>query len=458
VALGANIRMIDGSLARLGDLMHTAVASIWGVIVASESDIFSEAATPDQAIPAGNRIITLDLIRGIAVLGILFANITAFGQPVAAYFWPPAMPGGASESDKLTWLIQFVLIDHKMRGLFSLLFGAGMMLFVERAWAKGSGRWLQFRRLFWLLIFGSVHFYFIWLGDILQLYAVWGMVALLFMKWRAKTQLLVGLALYGLSSVAMVGMMGSPYYLTTHPEAAQNFPIEMRQEVAEAETKTLEEVQEALQLHQQGSYSDFVRHQLTEEVADNYQNMIFGLIETLPLILIGMALYRFGFFSGALDPLMMRRWGWIGLITGLAGAAVAGWWAYAVGFPFHLTAFAFNGTMMAPRLAFVLGFAALLVLWAPRFTQSWLGDRLVYAGRMAFSNYLGTSIIMLFVFEGWALGLYGKFHRVELFGVVLLIWVAMLLWSKPWLRRFRYGPLEWLWRCLTYMRLFPLRR
>jgi len=438
--------------------MHTAVASIWGVIVASESDIFSEAATPDQAIPAGNRIITLDLIRGIAVLGILFANITAFGQPVAAYFWPPAMPGGASESDKLTWLIQFVLIDHKMRGLFSLLFGAGMMLFVERAWAKGSGRWLQFRRLFWLLIFGSVHFYFIWLGDILQLYAVWGMVALLFMKWRAKTQLLVGLALYGLSSVAMVGMMGSPYYLTTHPEAAQNFPIEMRQEVAEAETKTLEEVQEALQLHQQGSYSDFVRHQLTEEVADNYQNMIFGLIETLPLILIGMALYRFGFFSGALDPLMMRRWGWIGLITGLAGAAVAGWWAYAVGFPFHLTAFAFNGTMMAPRLAFVLGFAALLVLWAPRFTQSWLGDRLVYAGRMAFSNYLGTSIIMLFVFEGWALGLYGKFHRVELFGVVLLIWVAMLLWSKPWLRRFRYGPLEWLWRCLTYMRLFPLRR
>ncbi|MBE5074587.1 DUF418 domain-containing protein [Erythrobacteraceae bacterium E2-1 Yellow Sea] len=415
-------------------------------------------ATPDQPAPASNRIVTLDLIRGIAVLGILFANITAFGQPLMVYFWPPAMPGGASETDKLAWLVQYVLIDHKMRGMFSLLFGAGMMLFVEKAWARGAGRWLQFRRLFWLLMFGSIHFYFIWLGDILQLYAVWGMVALLFMKWRAKTQLLVGLALYGLTSAAMVGMMGSPYYMVTHPEAVQNFPEDMRKQVAEAESKSMKRVQEELQLHQQGSYADFVRHQLTEEWKDNYQNMIFGFLETLPLIMIGMALYRFGFFSGAVEELMMRRWGWIGLIGGLAGSAAAGWWAYAADFPFHLTAFAFNGTMMLPRLAFVLGLAALLVVWAPRFTKSYLGDRLVYAGRMAFSNYLGTSIIMLFIFSGWALGLYGKLHRIELFGVVLLTWSAMLLWSKPWLERFRYGPLEWLWRCLTYMRIFPLKR
>lgn len=426
---------------------------------AASAEAFESAAvTPDQPVPAGDRIITLDLIRGIAVLGILFANITAFGQPSTVYFWPPAMPGGASESDKLAWLFQFVLIDHKMRGMFSLLFGAGMMLFVERAWAKGSGRWLQFRRLFWLLTFGTVHFYFIWFGDILQLYAVWGMVALLFMKWRAKTQLLVGLALYGLASVAMVGMMGSPYYLTTHPESAQSFPEEMRKQVAEAESKSLEEVQEELQLHQKGSYPDFVRHQLTEEAETNYQNMIFGLLETLPMILMGMALYRFGFFSGEFDRGQMRFWGWIGLIAGLAGSAAAGLWAYAADFPFHQTMFAFQGTMMVPRLAFVLGLAALLVIYAPRFTKTWLGDRVTYAGRMAFSNYLGTSIIMLFLFNGWALGLFGKFHRIELFGVVLLVWVAMLLWSKHWLERFRYGPLEWLWRCLTYMRIFPLRR
>lgn len=415
-------------------------------------------ATPDQPAPAGNRIVTLDLIRGIAVLGILFANITAFGQPMAVYFWPPAMPGGATESDKLVWLFQFVVIDHKMRGMFSLLFGAGMMLFVEKAWARGSGRWLQFRRLFWLLLFGVVHFYFIWFGDILQLYAVWGMVALLFMKWRAKTQFLAGLALYGLASVAMVGMMGGPYYLTTHPESAQSFPDDMRKQVAEAESKSLKEVQEALLLHQQGSYPDFVRHQIQEETKGNLQGLAFGLFETLPMILMGMALYRFGFFSGEFDEERMRFWGWIGLVTGLAGAVAAGLWAYAADFPFHQTNFAFQGTMMVPRLVFVLGLAALLVVWAPRFTQSWLGDRLVYAGRMAFTNYLGTSIIMLFVFSGWALGLFGKLHRIELFGVVLLTWAAMLLWSKFWLERFRYGPLEWLWRCLTYGRVFSLRR
>ena len=412
-----------------------------------------------SAVPATvtERIVTLDLIRGIAVLGILFANITAFGQSFTVYFWPPAMPGGATEGDKIVWLLQYVLIDHKMRGLFTLLFGAGMMLFVEKAWANGSGRWLQFRRLIWLLLFGMIHFYFIWFGDILQLYAVWGIVALLFMKWRAKTQLLVGLALYGVGTLFMTAAMGSQYYVSAHPEA-ENFPEDMRKEVAQAEAKALEEVQGDLKLYQKGSYADIVRHQIVDETKHNLQGQIFGLVETLPLILIGMALYRFGFFSGGIEESQMRMWGWIGLLGGGAGSLAAALWAFNADFPFHQTMFAFQGTMMVPRFAFILGLASLLVVWAPRFSQSWLGERLVAAGRMAFTNYLGTSIVMMFLFHGWALGLYGKLHRIELFGIVLLAWVAMLLGSKPWLERFRYGPLEWLWRCLTYGKLFPLKR
>jgi uncharacterized protein len=105
-----------------------------------------------------------------------------------------------------------------------------------------------------------------------------------------------------------------------------------------------------------------------------------------------------------------------------------------------------------------LGLAALLVLWAPGASGTWLGSRFVAAGRMAFSNYAGTSLVMMFVFQGWAGGLYGTPHRIDLSGFVLLAWALMLAWSKPWLDRFRYGPLEWLWRCLTYGRIFAFSR
>jgi uncharacterized protein len=135
-----------------------------------------------------------------------------------------------------------------------------------------------------------------------------------------------------------------------------------------------------------------------------------------------------------------------------------GLWAYLADFPLFLTVFVFIGASPLPRLAAILGLLALLSLWAPRAATTWLGERLVAAGRVAFSNYIGTSMVMAPIFYGWGLGLFGQFGRVELFGFVLFGWALMLAWSKPWLERYRYGPLEWLWRCLTYWRLFPLRR
>ncbi|WP_284124523.1 DUF418 domain-containing protein [Parerythrobacter aestuarii] len=429
------------------------------------------AATPDMEAGAGGasaepvsakdgtRLVSLDFIRGIAVLGILFANITAFGHPFMVYIWPEAMPGGATLGDKLVWLFQYVVIDHKMRGLFTLLFGAGMMLFMERAWARGSTRWLQFRRLLWLLLFGMIHYYLIWFGDILQLYAVWGIVALTTMKWKAKTQLVVSLVLYVLGTVAFTGLMGSQYYFAENPQvAAQFLDEEQLEQLANVESETLEEVAETVERYQTQSYAGFVTHQVLEETDQNLVGLAFGLFETIGMILMGMALYRFGFFSGAFDSAKMRKWGWIGLLGGAGTSAALGLWVYVADFPLMLTFFVFQGLMMLPRLAFVLGLAALLVEWAPRASESWLGQRFIAAGRMAFSNYLGTSIVMLFLFHGWALGLFGQLHRIELFGIVLASWTVMLLWSKAWLERFRYGPLEWLWRCLTYWRLFPFKR
>ena len=176
------------------------------------------------------------------------------------------------------------------------------------------------------------------------------------------------------------------------------------------------------------------------------------------LVLGGMALYRMGFFSGAFDRAKMRRWGWIGIVAGVLVTIPLALWPYRTGFDFFTTLFVFNAVGRIGQLPMALGLAALLVLWAPSAAKGWLGSRFAAAGRMAFSNYLGTSIIMMFVFHGWALGLFGYLGRVELFGVVLVTWIAMLAWSKAWLAQFRYGPLEWLWRCLTYGKAFELRR
>ena len=153
------------------------------------------AASPDQpqarAAPLGaspDRIASLDFIRGIAVMGILAANIVAFGQPFAAYMYPDAFLTPHGEAENWMWVAQFVLVDGKMRALFSLLFGAGLYLFLEKAWARGQGRWLQVRRLLWLGLFGLLHFFLIWTGDILFLYAVSGLAVLPFAKMARRNQ------------------------------------------------------------------------------------------------------------------------------------------------------------------------------------------------------------------------------------------------------------------------------
>ena len=425
----------------------------------SGSAIDGSAATPDQPVRSAERLVSLDFIRGIAVLGILFANITAFGQPYMAYFWPEALAEPATAGDKNVWLFQTIFIDHKFRGLFSLLFGAGIYLFMERAWARGRGRWLQFRRLGWLLAFGLAHYFLIWRGDILAAYAVAGVLALPMLKWSARRQLTVGLIAYVAGFLLMAALMGANYAAAHLPEAQAAMTEEQRQEVAGAPQEALEGAREEISLYRDGSYGEIVATTAREESGNLLTEILLvPLTETIALMLIGMGLYRMGFFSGAFDRAKMRRWGWIGIVAGVLLTLPVALLPYRTGFDFFTTLFVFNGVGRIGQLPMALGLAALLVLWAPRATQGWLGSRFAAAGRMAFSNYLGTSIVMMFVFHGWALGLFGHLGRVELIGVVLLTWTAMLAWSKPWLAHFRYGPLEWLWRCLTYGKVFPLRR
>jgi len=393
------------------------------------------------------------------VLGILFANITAFGQPYVAYLWPPAISGGMTAGDQAIWLFQFVLVDGKFRGLFTILFGAGIYLFMERAWARGKGKGLQARRLFFLLCFGLIHYFLIWRGDILTLYAVWGLVALLMIGWKAKTQLVVGLIATTLGSLLMAALMAFQFAAAEIPQVRDNMPPEAREQIENVEPNTLASAEEEIALYQDGSYGEIVESAVKNDWGQLLSELLLvGPVETIGLILIGMGLYRMGLFTGGISRRKLLIWGWIGLIVGLVTSFLAGQMAYSAGFPFMTTLFVFNGLGQLPHLITVLGVLFLLALWGPSAARGWLGQRFVAAGRMAFSNYLGTSIVMMFVFHGWAGGLFGQLHRLELLGIVVAMWLVMLLWSKAWLSVFRFGPLEWVWRCLTYGKLFPIRR
>jgi uncharacterized protein len=418
-----------------------------------------ELASDTGIIPVapGERIDTLDFIRGLAVMGILAANIVAFGQPFEAYMYPAAFIGDPGDPGGWLWIAQFVLIDGKMRGLFTLLFGAGMYLFMERAWASGATLRLQAWRLVLLMLFGMAHFFFIWAGDILFYYGLFGLIALACIKWPVKRQFAVGMTGYLFGALLYLVMMSFPFLIADTAMGDSGDFAETRKGLEEGLAEALARGEAPNAAIAAGDYSALVAHRITEQWSEPLTNAVLFGFETLPLMLIGMALYRMGFFSGAMDRAQMRKWGWLGVIGGGAAHLAAGLVVKAYGFSYYATIAGFIAWSALPRLAMVLGGAALLVLYAPH-AAGWLGERVRAAGRAAFTNYLGTSVVMMVVFHGWGLCLFGQLGRPQLYIVVLCAWVLMLAWSKPWLDRYRYGPLEWLWRCLTYRRMFALKR
>jgi uncharacterized protein len=415
-----------------------------------------ESDAPGAPVAGSDRIVTLDIVRGVAVLGILVANIAGMSYPLMAYSWPEAMGQSPDEAASWVWLAQYVLVDGKMRGLFTLLFGAGMYLFIERAMERGEGRALQARRLIWLMLFGLAHFFLLWWGDILFLYSISGLAALAMVRWKPETQLRFGIIWY-LAGAIMFTIMQFPAMQLEASKATQAIALQAYEQSIDSFESRLESTEEERAAYSEGSYLAEIAFVANEHAPILKGYPFYAMLETIPLMLIGMALYRYGLFSGGLDPGRQRMWGWIGVISGVAMALAMGLWAVRSGFPFYLTEFVFNGAAQAPRLPMIIGLAALLALWAPKAAGGWLGERLAAAGRMAFSNYIGTSLVVMLVMRHWAGGLWGELSKPELLLVVLGVWGLILAWSKPWLARFRYGPLEWLWRCLTYWKLFPMR-
>lgn len=411
---------------------------------------------------AGQRLVTLDFIRGVALLGILLANILPFSQPIVAVVWPDALMVRDGPLDEAYALAQAVLVDGKMRGLFTLLFGAGMVIFIRRARENGLGAGLQVRRLAWLALFGLAHYYLLFRGDILFSYAVSGAIALVAIDWDARLKLFAGIVFYIVGAVLLTLPMiplviEESTLLAACPDltgCAEEFEVSA---YLEARDFALDDARHEAAV-MQGSFGGILAYNLGEEVTGPLDLAWFALFETLPLMLVGMAMLRLGLFTTAAQGIAGLLWGLGGIATGVALTTPLALWVKEAGDPFYLSFFVFIGLAQIARLPMILGLAIALAWLAPRVSKSALGVRLTAAGRMALSNYLGMSLVMAAIFQGWGLGLYGSLGRVELIAPVLFGWGLMLLWSKPWLNHFTYGPLEWAWRCATYKSMFRLRR
>jgi uncharacterized protein len=403
------------------------------------------------------RHISLDAMRGFAVMGILAMNIIGFAMPEWAYVTPAAY-GTDTLADQIAWAFSFIFIDGKMRGLFSLLFGASMMLIIDRAVAKGeSPAQVHYRRMAWLALFGLAHYFFIWFGDILFLYAIIGMIAFFFRHWPParliKVALIifaVGLAFWGVQ----FGGLQAFQYFATQPDASADTARQFRELMASADLAF--NIAPDLALHR-GSYAAIVMDKI-DEWSTPLILLVQSIGETLPLMMVGMAMQKSGFLTGAWGAADYRRWVMRMVPAGLLLTLALAVWIVAVDFD-RITALAvlyFWGGI--PRMMLTIGYAALLIMLIGRYRSHPMLARVAAAGRAAFSNYLGTSIVMTTIFYGYGFGLFGHVGRAGLWLFVLGAWAAMLLWSKPWLMKFHYGPLEYLWRSLARGKVQAMRR
>lgn len=411
-----------------------------------------------MATTAPERIATLDIVRGVAVMGILAMNIAAFAMPFPAYANPFAF-GWEGALDSAAYAFNFVLIDGKMRGLFSFLFGASLLLVIQKAEASGeSAAAITYRRLFWLLLFGLIHFYLIWFGDILTAYALTGMVAYLFRGRAVKTLIGWGSALVLLQFAIMAVSAAYGHSLAqaaAAPGASPQILEEWSAFSADFAVPTPALLQEALSLHL-GPWTGLVREQVTEHTAEPlFFALLFGP-ETLAYMLFGMAALKSGFLTGQWAERRYEQIAFWGLALTIPVYAVLCVMLFIDGFSVPGIFTWYMAATVPFRPLMVVAYAALIIELARG--GGWLTERVAAAGRAAFTNYLGTSLVMTALFYGWGLGLYGTLARTELWLPVLGMWALMLLWSKPWLERFRYGPLEWLWRSLSRGRLEPMRR
>ena len=397
----------------------------------------------NSPVEASDRIASLDVLRGFAVLGILVMNIQAFAMPTAAYFNPTAY-GDLSGSNFFTWLVSYLFVDHKFLSMFSLLFGAGICLFADRVEAR-SGRsvGLHYQRMFWLLLFGLVHAYFLWSGDILVTYALCGF-AIFFLRNRSpRTLVIIGLAVFSVASVIYTAIGMTTEFIPDKDVA----------EIAAVWAPDAAQIDAELLAYRGGWFTQQAQRGTDTLEMHTTALPIKLLWQSAGIMLMGMAFYRWHILSAVRSDAFYRYLALIGFGVGVPVVAVGAWWNFAVGWSWDRSMFLGSQFNYWGSLAMAFGYVGLTMLAVRRGWFSALQMRFAAVGRMAFTNYIAQTLICTTIFYGHGFGLFGSVDRWQQAIVVIAVWGIQLWWSPLLLRHFRYGPLEWSWRALTYWRI-----
>ena len=394
--------------------------------------------TPTQV---HERIQSLDIIRGIAILGILIMNIQSFSMPGAAYTNPMAF-GDMNGINKWVWIISHVFADMKFMNIFSLLFGAGIILVTSKSEMKtGKSAGLHYKRTIWLLIIGLLHAHLIWYGDILVIYALCALILYPLRKIKPSIQLLLGLIIFSIQSIIYL------FFGATLGE----WPADTLTELAQSWAPNMERINFEIgmitgSLSQQIQYNSAVAMYLET----NFFVSLYGFWRVSGLMLIGMALYKIGFFTAnksntyyckliyILFPL-----GFTFIIIGVIKNFNADWnWEYS---RFLGSQFNYWGSLFL-----CIAYLSIFMIFTNSNILKSLKNRFAAVGRMALTNYILQSFTCTILFFGIGFGLFGQIDRWHQIIIVTFIWTLQLICSKPWLEKFRFGPLEWVWRSFTY--------
>jgi uncharacterized protein len=424
-----------------------------------------ESPPSPAPIPFSERFASMDVLRGFALLGILPINILALALPAIAD-QNPNLAGGFTGINFASWLVCYVFFDHKMMTIFSMLFGAGLVLMSDRMTQRGASPAAFFyRRAAILLVIGLAHAYLFWEGDILRSYALCGMIVYPLRKQRPRTLIILGL-LAMLPSVWLA--RNDAAHLAEARDAANRVegaekdgqtPSDADLLLAEdwGGSHTAAEIEEESRTYRQGSYWQLARNRAANMFS--IESMIF-VREFISIIngrmLLGMALMTLGVFSAQLS---LRFYVFLAVLGYGLGLPIVGWGAYQlVENGFDLVYMLGGGAEFNEfgSLLVALGHIGTVVSIYKTGLVIWLTSRLAAVGRMALSNYLMQSVICTTLFYGYGFGWFGSLDRVQLLGVVFVIWALQLWYSPVWLKHFRFGPVEWLWRSLTYGKAQPM--
>ena len=398
-------------------------------------------------ISSRERIEILDVLRGLAVCGILIGNMQWF----SGYgFMPPALAQQSPNSDQLTHFLVHFFVEGKFYSIFSFLFGFGFALQISRAQERGDLKASLFkRRLFWLLVIGLLHAYLLWAGDILSVYALMGFVLILFRKKTDGSLLKWIFVLLAIPILTYI-LFYILFVAFVPPEALAKF-----------DAGRIDFWNEAVRKVQQSSYLQIITDFNLNYIVGRYAGLILDmrLPKLLAMFLLGFYAYRRGFFQNlSKHQPFIRRVLVYGLILGLVGnvafavlagkeavfpptpAGIAGVISYAFGVP-----------------ALALFFIALVAtLWQKAVWRKLLAF-LAPVGRMALTNYLLQTIICVLIFYGYGFGQFGRVGARTATLIALAVFLFQVLLSALWLKFFSYGPMEWIWRQLTYRQRLNLR-